>query len=252
MSSSPSQASKRPAADPIEPDSKRAKVSSSDDDSDSDDEWTPTFGDHVRLLDGRRAVVSRVNNHVMTLEGPQPSRVHLYVGYGTSLEATIDQMTFIHSALKKGDRVRQIETGRVGKVSNDMYNRIDVYIDSTRELKSVYYGAHSMYERVGPDAVDELVVKKGYTWREGITKELANHGETWADIEKCTLTDEELDVEFNNGYGRSKGKHFTAWSKKRVLGPGVYDGREWVFSVPRNPDPTVPLSEQATKHVGGE
>lgn len=66
----------------------------------------------------------------------------------------------------------------------------------------------------------------------------------WSAIIACTLTDEELDVEFDDSYGISRGKAFTAWTEELVLFPAVYDGEEWVEAVPRNP------SDLATQHVG--
>lgn len=62
----------------------------------------------------------------------------------------------------------------------------------------------------------------------------------------ATLTAEELAVEFGNNYGGSRGRPFTAWSEHRVYFPVVYDGAEWVGSVPRNP------CDEATRHQGGE
>lgn len=59
-----------------------------------------------------------------------------------------------------------------------------------------------------------------------------------------TLTDEEMDAEFDNGWGVSEGKAFTAWSETMVYFPVVRDGAEWVGRVPRNP------CDQATDHVG--
>lgn len=61
-----------------------------------------------------------------------------------------------------------------------------------------------------------------------------------------TLTDEELNREFNDGYGGSEGQPFTAWGEKYVYFPVVYDGAEWVGFAPRNP------CDEATAHVGGE
>jgi hypothetical protein len=83
-------------------------------------------------------------------------------------------------------------------------------------------------------------------WRESITDRMADHGETWDDVESHTLTDEQLDAEFNGGYGCSEGCAFTVWTKKRVYFPATYDGMEWVSSVSRHPDGV------ATGHVGGE
>ncbi|RLB65126.1 MAG: hypothetical protein DRH04_10820 [Deltaproteobacteria bacterium] len=61
----------------------------------------------------------------------------------------------------------------------------------------------------------------------------------------CTLTDTEMLVNFNCGYGRPEGRPFSAWSKKYVYFPVVYDGAEWVGRAPRNP------CDEATDHVGG-
>lgn len=83
-------------------------------------------------------------------------------------------------------------------------------------------------------------------WRELILKAMERSGESLEDIISNTLTEQEMDVKFNCGYGGSEGLPFTAWTKKRVYFPAVYDGSEWVESVSRNPD------GKATHHVGGE
>jgi hypothetical protein len=80
------------------------------------------------------------------------------------------------------------------------------------------------------------------TWR--IQIEIARGDD--GPITHCTLTEEEMDQEFDDGYGISKGKPFTAWSEKRVYFPVVYDGAEWVGSAPRHP------CDEATGHQGGE
>lgn len=61
----------------------------------------------------------------------------------------------------------------------------------------------------------------------------------------CTLTDAELLEDFDDGYGCTAGKPFTAWSAKYVYFPVQYDGAEWVGSAPRN------VCDEATYHVGG-
>lgn len=61
----------------------------------------------------------------------------------------------------------------------------------------------------------------------------------------CTLTDAELDVDFDDGYGGTEGTPFTAWSEKRVYFPICYDGSEWVGSAPRNP------CDEKLEHQGG-
>ena len=63
---------------------------------------------------------------------------------------------------------------------------------------------------------------------------------------KCTLTDEELKIEFDSGYGGSEGVPFTAWGKKWVYFPIVYDGSEWIGHAPRFP------CKISMSHQGGE
>jgi hypothetical protein len=85
------------------------------------------------------------------------------------------------------------------------------------------------------------------TWRALITEAMKAHGESLdEDTIAKTLSDTELELEFDNGYGGSEGVPFTLWTEKRVYFPVVYDGAEWVASVPREP------SGEKTEHVGGE
>jgi len=74
------------------------------------------------------------------------------------------------------------------------------------------------------------------SWRELLTEELADYGETWADVVSHTLTEEQLDQRFNDGFGVPEGCPFTLWTQKRVYFPDEYDGAEGVSSVSRNPD----------------
>ena len=83
------------------------------------------------------------------------------------------------------------------------------------------------------------------SWKELLLANMADHNETMDDLVDSTLTDEELDVQFDNGFGGPKGKPFTVWTERRVYFPVVYDGAEWVASVSRDPD------GQPTEHVGG-
>ncbi len=83
------------------------------------------------------------------------------------------------------------------------------------------------------------------TWRIQINAEMKENGETWEDVESCTLSDDELDKEFNSGYGMNEGEPFTLWTVGYVYFPVNYDGSEWVASVPRHPDGL------ATQHIGG-
>jgi len=60
-----------------------------------------------------------------------------------------------------------------------------------------------------------------------------------------TLSNEEMDIQFYEGYGCTEGLPFTAWSETRVYFPVCYDGLEWVGSAPRNP------RDEKTHHLGG-
>lgn len=73
------------------------------------------------------------------------------------------------------------------------------------------------------------------TWRESISAEMQSNGDSWGNVEKSTLSEEELDVVFCNGYGLEEGVPFTVWTKDYVYFPASYDGAEWADSVPRNP-----------------
>lgn len=83
------------------------------------------------------------------------------------------------------------------------------------------------------------------SWRSMIAYAVKENGDNIDEL-VCTLTEEELDVEFYTGYGTGEGKPFTAWTPKYVYFPVVYDGAEWVGSAPRNP------CDIATQHQGGQ
>lgn len=83
------------------------------------------------------------------------------------------------------------------------------------------------------------------TWKKLIARTMELHGESLADIESSTLTPDEMEAEFDDGYGRPEGKPFTIWTKNRVYFPSNYDGAEDVATVSRHPDGV------ATEHVGG-
>jgi len=51
----------------------------------------------------------------------------------------------------------------------------------------------------------------------------------------CTISDEELDREFNDGFGAPEGTPFTAWSQDHVYRSGEYDGHDYIVGLPRNP-----------------
>ena len=86
----------------------------------------------------------------------------------------------------------------------------------------------------------------GYTtWRKEIIHAMQINKDTWDNIIACTLTDSDLNMSFDNGYGAIEGKPFTVWTKHYVYFPACYDGAEWVGSVPRDPN------EEPTEHIGG-
>lgn len=60
-----------------------------------------------------------------------------------------------------------------------------------------------------------------------------------------TLSEKELDVEFDNSYGTENGQPFTTWTTWFVYFPICYDGSEWCGSIPRNPQ------ESPSSHQGG-
>ena len=82
------------------------------------------------------------------------------------------------------------------------------------------------------------------TWR----REL-DHSRKGEPLVFCTLTEKQLDKEFDDGFGGSEGKPFLAWSLKHVFFPCVYDGQEWVGKVPRHPQGKLPKN---FRHFGSE
>lgn len=88
------------------------------------------------------------------------------------------------------------------------------------------------------------IMKDTETWREMISEEMKEYGESWQNTVDSTLTDEQLDTEFDSGYGVTEGCAFTVWTEKRVYFPIQYDGSEWCGSVSRHPDGI------ATEHQG--
>ena len=82
-------------------------------------------------------------------------------------------------------------------------------------------------------------------WKALIEKEMIEQNDSFSNLIECTLTEQELLIEFDKGYGDTEGKPFTLWTKTRVYFPVTYDGAEWVGSVSRDPD------GKATEHFGG-
>ena len=86
------------------------------------------------------------------------------------------------------------------------------------------------------------------SWREMIEGEMKDD-DCWANIERSTLTEDELHREFYTGYGSPQGKPFLLWTTDYVYFPITYDGAEWVGRVPRNAmDATMP---KELDHFGG-
>jgi hypothetical protein len=83
------------------------------------------------------------------------------------------------------------------------------------------------------------------TWTQLIEDAFSYNHDTWADVVSSTLSEVEVNEEFDNSFGGTNGRPFTLWTTKRVYFPVMYDGSEWVESVSRNPDGVK------TEHVGG-
>lgn len=83
------------------------------------------------------------------------------------------------------------------------------------------------------------------TWRRLLLDALTEAGESQFAVESCTLSDGDLDQEFDDMSSTISGAPFTVWTRQRVYFPATYDGQEWVASVARHPD-FIP-----TDHVGG-
>jgi hypothetical protein len=86
------------------------------------------------------------------------------------------------------------------------------------------------------------------TWRKVITKVMLENEDKDINNYVTTLTEEELDVEFDAGYGGEEGLPFTCWTTYWVYFPLCYDGSEWCGSVARNPN-KIPTRHQG--HQGG-
>lgn len=82
-------------------------------------------------------------------------------------------------------------------------------------------------------------------WHDMLSSEMESHMETLDDIIGSTLDAEMLKATFDDNFGGVEGTPFTVWTHKRVYFPACYDGREWVASVPRNPN------KEKTHHIGG-
>jgi hypothetical protein len=90
-----------------------------------------------------------------------------------------------------------------------------------------------------------LPEREEISWRQLIGYEMRRHRDSFRDVVSCTLSKDELDVMFDNGFGGTEGKPFTLWTGRRVYFPVCYDGAEMVRSAPRDP------CDEPTDHVGG-
>ena len=83
------------------------------------------------------------------------------------------------------------------------------------------------------------------TWALELSTALKDNGESWADVESNTMTEEEMSKEFDPGYGGVEGCPFTVWTVRSIYFPCTYDGSEWVGCVSRHPD------GKPSNHIGG-
>lgn len=81
-------------------------------------------------------------------------------------------------------------------------------------------------------------------WNEMLREIFAERGDDFSQM-VCTVGAEQLNAEFDDGYGSENGCAFTAWGDNYVYFPICYDGAEWVGSAPRNP------CDESLSHQGG-
>jgi hypothetical protein len=82
------------------------------------------------------------------------------------------------------------------------------------------------------------------TWKELLESAFKITGDSLDEV-VCTLSKDELQIEFDDSHGMPEGKPFTAWSRNYVYFPACYDSKEWIDWVSRNPD------NKPTEHIGG-
>jgi len=82
------------------------------------------------------------------------------------------------------------------------------------------------------------------SWYAMLKEKMEGDGEVFED-KKCTLTDTQLKVRFEDGYVGEEGAPFTAWGEDWVYFPICCDGWELVGHAPRNP------CNLAMTHQGG-
>jgi len=71
-------------------------------------------------------------------------------------------------------------------------------------------------------------------WKEQLQERCKKNND---DYEKliCTLSEKELEEEFDDICASTEGQSFTAWSDNYVYFPVSCEGMEWASSAPRNP-----------------
>jgi hypothetical protein len=72
------------------------------------------------------------------------------------------------------------------------------------------------------------------TWRKELEEVFKQTGDSFEFL-IITITDEELDREFDDGYGSAEGTPFTAWSDNYVYFSREYDGADFIDRVERHP-----------------
>jgi hypothetical protein len=76
------------------------------------------------------------------------------------------------------------------------------------------------------------------TWRKELEEALTRRGESFDDVEANTMTEEEMDREFESNYTKPEiAVPFTVWTENNVYFPFTCDGfAVWVSVVSRNPN----------------
>lgn len=72
------------------------------------------------------------------------------------------------------------------------------------------------------------------TWRKELRDHFKETGDSFDNI-IITLTDKELDKEFDADFGSKNGQPFTAWSDNWVYFSYEYDGADYIERVERHP-----------------
>lgn len=73
-------------------------------------------------------------------------------------------------------------------------------------------------------------------WKTMLEDALKANRESWSDIESNTMSEADMDKQFNSDFGGVGGCAFTVWTTASVYFPVIYDGATWVGRVSRHPD----------------